>query len=342
MTHLPEFKQFLSIPRQIVLVTHHKPDADALGSALGLAAYLKKCAHSTTVITPSDYPSFLNWMPGNHEVVIYADGRKEEIAQLVRHAEMIFCLDFSALGRINNLGDMIRAAGAKKVLIDHHLDPEHFADFEKWDVASASTAGLVYELIISLGDRGKIDAGMADCIYAGLMTDTGGFRHGNTRREEFQIAADLVALGANPTKVSKLIYDTNTLERLRLTGYVLGEKLTVLPEYGTAYIALSQAELKKFGSQTGDTEGFVNYGLSIEGIRLSVMIYERKDEIRLSFRSWGDFSVNDFARKHFDGGGHRNASGGSSTLSLQETIAKFLKVLPEYQAQLVVGSSADI
>ncbi len=338
MTQLLEFKEFLSIPRQVVIVTHHKPDADALGSSLGLSGFLKKGGHHVSVITPSDYPSFLNWMPGNDEVIVSQEANKEEISRLIGNAALIFCLDFSALGRINHLGELINKAGAKKVLIDHHLEPEHFADFEKWDVKAASTAGLVYELINELGEREKIDAQIADCLYAGLMTDTGGFRHNNTRREEFLIAADLVSLGANPTRVSKLIYDTNSLERLRLTGYVLSEKLIVLPELRTAYMTLTQDELKKFGSQTGDTEGLVNYGLSIEGIRLSVMFHERKDEVKLSFRSLGNFSVNDFARKHFDGGGHKNASGGTSTLPLEDTVVKFLSVLPAYKESLHAGN----
>ncbi len=334
MKKLPELKAFLSESRKIVIVTHHKPDADALGSSLGLSAYLKKCGHQVTVVTPSDYPVFLHWMPGNGDVLVHTENNSKSIASLISSTDLIFCLDFSALGRIHNLGDMVRNSKAKKVLVDHHLQPEKFADFEKWDAQAASTAGLIYEMIADFGDREKIDNNIADCLYAGLMTDTGGFRHSNTRREEFMIAADLVTLGANPTRVSKLIYDTNTPERLRLMGYVLYEKLTILPELNTVYVALSQAELKKFGSQSGDTEGFVNYGLSIQGMRLSVLVYERKDEIKLSFRSLGDFSVNDFARKHFNGGGHKNAAGGSSTMSLKETIEKFLNILPEYAKAL--------
>lgn len=334
MKNLEAFKQFMSQPRRVVIVTHHKPDADALGSSLGLYGYLKNCGHSAQVITPSDYPAFLHWMPGNDQVLIDDERNKQVIAQCFETAEIIFCLDFSSLSRINNLGEMVRKSSAKKVLVDHHLEPEHFADFEQWDAHAASTAGLVYELIIELGHRMKIDAAIANCLYAGVMTDTGGFRHNNTRREEFMIASDLVALGANPTRVSKLIYDTNTLDRLRLMGFVLSEKLTVLPDYNTAYMTLSQKELKRFGSQTGDTEGFVNYGLSIKGIRLSVMIYERTGEIKLSFRSLGNFSVNELARKHFEGGGHKNAAGGSSNLSLQATIQKFLDLLPEYRQQL--------
>ncbi len=337
MKNLPAFKQFMSQPRRVVVVMHYKPDADALGSSLGLFGYLMNCGHTVQVISPSDYPAFLHWMPGNDHVLIDEEPNKHAIKLYIEQAEIIFCLDFSSLSRINNLGEAVKNSSAKKVLIDHHLEPEHFADFEQWDSHAASTAGLIYELIIQLGDRNKINAPVANCLYAGLMTDTGGFRHNNTRREEFMIASDLVSLGANPTRVSKLIYDTNTLERLRLMGFVLSEKLIVLPEFNTAYITLCQQELKRFGSQTGDTEGFVNYGLSIKGIRLSVMIYERKDEIKLSFRSLGNLSVNEFARKHFEGGGHRNAAGGSSKLSLEATTQKFLDLLPEYR-QLLTGA----
>lgn len=320
--------------RKVVIVTHHKPDADALGSSLGLSGYLKKKGHSVTVVTPSDYPEFLHWMPGHPEVLALEKRNELVVSEKINKAEIIFCLDFSALNRIESLTEVVRNAPGKKVLIDHHLQPEDFAEFVKWDVQSASTAGLIFNLICELGDEQLIDANIADCLYAGLMTDTGGFRHSNTRYEEFQVAAALVRLGANPTKVSKLIYDTNTLERLRLMGFVLSEKLKVLPEYKTAYMTLSAEELKRFGSQTGDTEGFVNYGLSIKGIKLSVMIHERKDSVKLSLRSLGNFSVNEMARTHFEGGGHRNASGGSSPLTLDQTVEKFLSILPEYKNQL--------
>ncbi len=221
------------------------------------------------------------------------------------------------------------------MLVDHHLEPEKFAHFEQWDDTAASTAELVYQLIYDLGDEKLINDSIANCLYAGIMTDTGGFRHPNTNYKVFQIASRLVACGADPARVSKLIYDTNTIERLRLMGYVLSQKLQVLPEFNTAYIVLSAEELKRFSSQTGDTEGLVNYGLSIKGIRLSVLLSDRKESIKLSFRSLGSFSVNDFARKHFSGGGHRNAAGGQSDLTLDQTLQRFLELLPEYKDQLV-------
>jgi bifunctional oligoribonuclease and PAP phosphatase NrnA len=334
MEKLQAFIDFMAAPRKAVILTHHKPDADALGSSLGLSGYLKKKGHTVTVITPSDYPHFLHWMPGNSEVFVFDSGKEEQASRIIQESEIVFCLDFSSLNRINELGAMVAQSKAKKVLIDHHLEPEQFADFEQWDDRSASTAGLVFELIVSLGDRHLIDSNIANCLYAGLMTDTGGFRHSNTRREEFMIASDLVSLGASPPQVSKLIYDNNSLERLRLTGFVLSEKLKVLPEYNTAYITLTPEELKRFGSQTGDTEGFVNYGLSIKGIRFAAMIYQRKENIKLSFRSLGDFSVNEFARKHFEGGGHKNAAGGQSAQTLDETVEKFLSILPQYKNDL--------
>jgi phosphoesterase RecJ-like protein len=337
MKNFSAFKSLISQPKRVIIVTHFKPDADALGSSLGLARFLGKKNHQVTVISPSDYPDFLTWLPDNETVLALSkdDPKPEQkAAELIQQAEIIFCLDFSSLSRINSLGDFVKKATGIKVLIDHHLEPVAFADFEIWNTASASTAGLIYELIEELGETDLIDKEIATCLYAGIMTDTGGFRHNNTRHEEFLIASELVSRGADPHAIAQNIYDTNSLERLRLTGFVLSQKLTVLPDYHTAYMTLSQDELKKYGSQTGDTEGLVNYGLSIKGIKMAVMMYDRKEEIKLSFRSLGDFSVNELARKYFDGGGHRNASGGSSKLSLEETLSKFLSILPEYKELL--------
>jgi len=339
MLNIRAFSEYLSQPRKAVIVTHVKPDADALGSSLGLAGFLKKKGHTVQVITPTDYPDFLTWMPGNNEVLVFQKDKPQIAKAKIDASDIIFCLDFSSLARINELGEMVRQSSAKKVLVDHHLEPEKFADFEQWDGTAASTAELIFLLIDELGETNLIDASIADCLYAGIMTDTGGFRHSNTNYKVFQIASVLVALGANPAKVSKLIYDTNSLDRLRLMGYVLSEKLKVLPEYNTAYIVLSSEEIKRFGSQTGDTEGLVNYGLSIKGIKLSVMISDRKENIKLSFRSLGNFSVNELARKHFEGGGHRNAAGGQTHLTLEQTLSKFLALLPEYREQLLANEN---
>ena len=337
MKNIQAFKALIDVPGRMVIITHFKPDADALGSSLGLAGFLKKKGHLVTVITPSDYPAFLSWMPGNAEVVALSNESREpekKAKTAIAAADAIFCLDFSSLKRIEDLEESVRTAPGKKILIDHHLDPEQFADFEQWNARAASTAGLVFQLIEQMGEKQLVDANIANCLYAGVMTDTGGFRHSNTTQTEFLIASELTGLGANPSYVAKQIYDTNSLERLKLTGFVLSKKLQVVPDYHTAYITLTSDELKQFSSQTGDTEGLVNYGLSIKGIKLSVLMYDRKEEIKLSFRSLGDFSVNEMARKYFEGGGHKNASGGTSRVSLEETLQRFLKILPEYKSQL--------
>ena len=337
MKNIQAFKALIDVPGRMVIITHFKPDADALGSSLGLAGFLKKKGHLVTVITPSDYPAFLSWMPGNAEVVALSNESREPEKKAkteIAAADAVFCLDFSSLKRIEDLEESVRTAPGKKILIDHHLDPEQFADFEQWNARAASTAGLVFQLIEQMGEKQLVDANIANCLYAGVMTDTGGFRHSNTTQTEFLIASELTGLGANPSYVAKQIYDTNSLERLKLTGFVLSKKLQVVPDYHTAYITLTSDELKQFSSQTGDTEGLVNYGLSIKGIKLSVLMYDRKEEIKLSFRSLGDFSVNELARKYFEGGGHKNASGGTSRVSLEETLQRFLKILPEYKSQL--------
>lgn len=333
MRKIKAFKERLSVSKNIVITTHHKPDADALGSSLGLANYLQKKGHDVTVISPSDYPAFLEWMHGNERVIIY-EGNEQKSADIIDGADMIFCLDFSCLSRINGLGELVRAARAEKVLIDHHLEPEHFADFEFWSIKAAATAELVYDLITEMGDKHYIDTAIAESLYAGIMTDTGSFKHSNTSSKVFRTAAELVDLGADNSKVSKLIYDNNSVERMKFLGFALNERLIILEEYKTAYFAISAKDLARFNSKTGDTEGLVNFALSIKDIVIAAVIIDRGEEVRISFRSIGDFPVNELAKKSFGGGGHRNAAGGKSDLSLVETVKKFEKVLPLYKDKL--------
>jgi len=334
MRHFEAFRELLRLPKRIVITTHHKPDADALGSSLGLAAFLAKKHHHVHVITPTDYPKFLHWMHGNDKVVVFSEGNEERARKLVGEADVIFCLDFSCLSRINELGKIVDDARAVKVLIDHHENKEDFADFELWDIKAAATCELVYDLIVELGERYLIDKAMAESLYAGIMTDTGSFRHPNTTRHVHEIVAHLIDFGADVAKVSKLIYDNNSVDRLRFIGYALSEKLRVLPEYKTAYFVITADELKRFNSRNGDTEGLVNYALSIENITMAAVIIDRSDGIKLSFRSVGNFPVNEIAAKYFEGGGHKNASGGSSNLSLEETEKRLLELLPNYKEQL--------
>jgi phosphoesterase RecJ-like protein len=335
MQNIEAFKELLSSPKKIVITTHHKPDADALGSSLAMWNYLKQYNHDVVVITPSDYPNFLAWMHGNDEVIIFEENNQKRSEQLVNEADIIFCLDFSSLSRINEMGSLVKGAKGYKVLIDHHLEPEDFADFVHWDMKSAATAELVYDLIEMLGDKDKINLHIAECIYAGILTDTGSFRHPSTTKKVHMTIAELIHIGVNASRVQKLIYDNSSESRLRFLGYALYEKLVVLREYNTAYIAITADELKRFNSVTGDTEGLVNYALSIEGIVMGAVFIDRTDSVKMSFRSVGEFSVNEFARAHFEGGGHKNAAGGKSNLSLEETIQKFLSVLPQYKEKLM-------
>jgi len=273
-------------------------------------------------------------MKGNNEVIVCTANLKQKVALLISEAEIIFCLDFSSLDRINDLGDQVRSSKAVKVLIDHHLDPEDFADYVEWDIEAASTAELVFGIIVQMGDKNLIDQDIAESLYAGVMTDTGSFRHSNTTQNALLTAAELVGLGADAGRVAKLIYDSNSLERVKFLGFALSERLTVIEEYRTAFFAISHSDLRKFNSKIGDTEGLVNYALSIEGIKFAALIIDRSEGLKLSFRSIGDFSVNEFAYKHFKGGGHKNAAGGKTSLSLDETVEKFKGLLPLYEKEL--------
>ena len=336
------FIQKLSSPRKIVITTHVKPDADALGSSLGLANYLLKKGHEVTVITPSDYPYFLTWMKGNHAVLDFSKDtdRKKSLVKLEK-AELIFCLDFSVLNRVNELGEIIRQSSAFIVNIDHHQDPEDFAHHRLWSTQAAATCELVYELIVSLGDKELIDKDIASCLYAGILTDTGGFRHPNTTKNVHLVVAELLEAGANATEIANLIYDSNSLNRLKFIGFAITRRLVVREDLHTAYFAISKKDLKKYQSQTGDTEGLVNYALSLDGVKLAALFSEREDGVKISFRSSVDVAVNKFAAAHFGGGGHKNASGGKSSLSLKKTVARFESLVRENQEDLFHSESVS-
>lgn len=334
MQNLDLFKAKLDTSQNIVITTHHKPDADALGSSLGMANYLVKKGHHVQVITPSDYPEFLKWMKGNQEVVVYSEERHEWVADQVSQADIIITLDFSVLSRINQMGEMVRVADGFKVNVDHHLDPEDFADFQLWNTKAAATCELCYELMVALGDEDLIDQDIANCLYAGIMTDTGGFRHSNTTKNVHEVVAKLIDLGADNSQVAKNIYDKSSLNRLRFLGFALGENLQVIEKYHTAYFALKNSDLAKFNSKTGDTEGLVNYALSIEGITLGALFKETDEGVKISLRSTGEFPANELASRFFNGGGHRNAAGGRVFDTLEDTVEKFKSILTEYKDQL--------
>lgn len=337
---LKTLKDLLAIPQKIAITTHHKPDADALGSSLALELYLKKKGHSVKVISPSDYPGFLNWMPGQEEVLCYEKSKpSESIPKCFGEADIIFCLDFNNLDRIFDLGKWVRESPATKIMIDHHLQPDSFADFQIWNTKAAATAELIYDFICLLGEHHHIDLPIAECIYAGILTDTGSFRHPSTTRAIHLIVADLLRIGVNPSRIHKLVYDNNNLNRLRFLGFVLKDKLEVLPDLNSAIISISKDETKQYQVDTGDTEGIVNYALSIKGIVLGIVIIDRPDMVKLSFRSVGDFDVNQFARTYFEGGGHKNAAGGKSNQNLEETILSVKKSIQENKNQLAEAST---
>jgi phosphoesterase RecJ-like protein len=335
MLELSALTKLLEQPRKIVITTHHKPDGDAMGSSLGLYNYLIQQGHHTKVITPTDYPDFLAWMPGNGEVMIFTE-HVNEAAALVANAELIFCLDFNTLARINELGELVRASSAIKVMIDHHLDPEDFDDYRHWDINACASAQLVYDFIVNqLGNKAMVNKDVATCLYTGIMTDSASFRLPNTTSEVHRIAADLIDAGAVNWRIHELVYSNSSESRLRFLGHCLSEKLEVLYEYNTALISVTKEELEKYDVITGDTEGIVNYALSITGIRLAAFIVERTDKVKLSLRSRGEFPANEICKKYFNGGGHRNAAGGTSTDSLEEVVNQFKLILPEYKKLLI-------
>ncbi|MBA6154259.1 DHH family phosphoesterase [Gelidibacter maritimus] len=332
---IKEIKALLIAPKQIVIVPHKNPDGDAMGSTLGLYHYLIKNNHKATVIAPNDYPDFLKWLPGQDNVVIYESDRSHA-ENLIEKADLIFTLDFNALHRAGEMETPLSNSEAVKIMIDHHQQPDSYAEYMFSDVSMSSTCEMVYRFIDMLGDKGTINEQIATCLYTGILTDTGSFRFPSSTSTTHLVAADLIDRGANHSDIYNSIYDTNSYERLQLLGVAL-KNLRVIPEYRTAYITLSQEELNASNFKKGDTEGFVNYGLSIKNVVFAVIFIEHKQEgiVKISFRSEGSFSVNEFSRQNFGGGGHTNAAGGKSDLSLNDTVEKFISILPRYKNTLI-------
>jgi len=316
-------QQVLATPKKIVLIPHRSPDGDAMGSTLGMYHFLIKNNHFPTVISPNEFPDFLAWMPGSETVLIY-EKDKVNCTKLLQEAELIFTLDFNALHRVGEMEQVLSTLSVPFVMIDHHQSPDKYAAFTYSDVAFGSTCEMVYHFISLLGKKSEIDKTIGTCIYTGILTDSGSFRFPKTTGTTHRIVAELIDLGVENTQIPNLLFDNSTIGSLQLLGRAL-ENMHFLKANKTAYTTLSQAELDQFDYTKGDTEGIVNYGLSIKGIDFSAIFIENKAEnfIKISFRSQGDFDVNQFARDYFNGGGHRNAAGGKSELSLQETVQKF-------------------
>lgn len=319
--------------RRIVLIPHKNPDGDAIGSCLGLQRFLEQNNHSTQLISPNDFPEFLKWMPGADQVMNFEKNR-ETATEIIGKAELIFTLDFNSLTRIGAMQPVLEHATCPFIMVDHHQSPEDYAEITYSDPKMSSTCEMVYHLIESLG--GRMDAALATCLYTGILTDTGSFKYAATTPTTMRVAAALMEHGANHTEIHRHIYDTNRVERLQLLGCAL-QNLVILKPYRTAYITLTQEDLNKHNFQKGDTEGFVNYALSLKDVVLAAIFIENKDEgiVKISLRSKGDFSVNEMARAHFNGGGHTNAAGGRSDDSLEDTAKRFESILPQFEKQLI-------
>lgn len=327
------FLQWLKGDPSVVITFHQNPDGDAYGSSLGLKYYLEsRGLKRVTLISPTEPAEYLKWMPGASEVKVW---QEETCGATVADADLIFCLDFSATSRLKDMKAAVLNAGAPIVVIDHHEQPEDFGSLYYWDVKASSTCELVFRMVKDLEENAQLSREAAICLYTGLLTDTGSFRFDATTPAVHRIAAELLERGVVPAQIHRSLFDNNPFEKLKFLGFVLGSKLTYLPEYRVAYMAISEEELKRFNSRNGDTEGIVNQGLSIAQSVMSVLFTEKEGQIRISFRSVGDFSVADFARMHFEGGGHKNAAGGRSQLSLNETVEKFLTLLPNIKSELV-------
>ncbi len=317
----------------MVIITHWSPDGDAIGSSLGFYNYLIQKKHSVTVITPNDSPAFLDWMAGSKRIVDFSKDTAKS-TKILNAAEVIWCLDFNSLKRIDKMGPLVEASEAIKVMIDHHPQPDDFADFNHHSVKACSTCELIYSLIEMLGDKKKIDKKIAECLYTGIMTDTGSFRYSSTTADTHRTVAALIDAGADNGEIHSRVYNDSSEDRLKLIGYSLSQKMVVLKEYNTGYISLTQDEQTRFNYKKGDTEGLVNYILSIRGMKFAAFMTERDGIVKMSFRSNGKFDVNAFARTHFGGGGHVNAAGGFSNDPIAEVIRTFQTLVPEYSKQL--------
>ena len=332
MENIKDLKLLLSIPKDIAITSHRNPDGDAIGSSLAVYHYLKRQGHNVSVIFPSEYPDNFAWMPDAEKILIH-DIEPEDANNVLKRADIIFSLDYNALERVDKMGEVIGSVKATKVLIDHHLYPENFADFVLSDTTASSTCELIYDFLEMLEDKKGIDMTVGECMMTGILTDTGSFKY-STSPKLFRIVAELLERGVDDYILQDLIFNSVTEKQLRILGHVLDNRMEILPEYKTGIITLTKKDYEHFDIQRGDTEGIVNQLLMMKNVKVAVFIHEQPTIVKISMRSKGDFSVQEICRKYFRGGGHKNASGGASYSSLSATINKFKKLLPDYKEQL--------
>tara|TARA_B110000238_G_C16126079_1_gene439259 strand:- start:1486 stop:2493 length:1008 start_codon:yes stop_codon:yes gene_type:complete len=324
-----KLKELLNTSKEIVITTHRGPDGDAMGSSLALYNLLISLNHKVTVITPNDYASFLNWMPGNNDVVEFESNEIKAI-EITKNAELIFMLDFNDIKRIDKYAKYVDQSNAFKILIDHHQDPDlEIAELIFSDPLSSSTCQLLYEILDLMNFDTYVTKEIAECLYVGIMTDTGSFKYNSTTAKTHNIVANLIDCGINSSNIHDLIYDNSSADRMKLLGYCINDKLLLYPKNNAAIISLTNTELEKYNFKKGDTEGIVNYALAIKDINIAVLVVERGDVVKLSLRSKGSIKVNIIANKYFNGGGHTNAAGGISYVSVNQTIIKLENIFKD-------------
>ncbi len=328
-SEIQELKTLINRSEKIVLIPHISPDGDAMGASLGLYHTLKSVGKDVTVILPSSFPRFLNWMPDVSETINF-ETDSSDVKDKLNTADLLFFLDFNCMKRIGKLSEEVEKIKCSKVMIDHHPYPDQIGDIMISVPEASSTSELIYSVILNLEWIDFVTSEAAECLYLGIMTDTGALSYNSSNPDTYRTVADLLEKGIDKDRIHELVFHSNSFYRMKLLGYVLGDKMSLLPEIGAAYFDLDKTELEEHHFQQGDTEGFVNYPLGIEGINISAFFMEKDDKVKCSFRSRGDFPVNLFSEKHFNGGGHRNAAGGESYVSLQETIEKFKTELPKF------------
>ena len=335
---IKSLKKILEKAKNIVIFGHVNPDGDAMGSTLGLFNYLKNSSKNPQVVIPNEFPDFLKWMPGASEVNIF-EQNDEKVKGIIEHADLLIICDFNDLKRLSKLNKFVETQNVSKVMIDHHPQPTDFADICFSDVSVSSASELVFEVLQQLSGNKFIDTNVADCLLTGIITDTGVFNHNSETPRTYEIMAELIRLGGNKQKVIDNVYNTNTLNRLRLLGNNLLNGMSYYPQFASAFIVLSKADQQKFDYQFGDTEGHVNIPLSIKDVNFSALFIEKDEYIKISFRSKDPFDVNLFARKYYHGGGHKNAAGGKSYKPLNKTIDEFVHLLEKHKEELLNGLS---
>jgi len=323
-------------PRTIAILSHVNPDGDTLGSSLGMLGVFNKLGHRCHIISPNDYPEFLKWMPGTEFITILKHSHSEAL-KILSSAEMIFAVDFNEIKRFRDLKDTFELSSAFKVLIDHHPGPVMKVNSLLSDPTASSTAELVYRLLVETGYRHLIDKDIATCLFTGIMTDTGCFSYNSSNRKTWETVAELLDFGIDKDEIYSFTYDNYSEHRMRLLGFSLNDRMEVFQEFRTGFIALSKEDMDRYHFEVGDSEGFVNYPLSIKGIQFSALFLEKEDHVKISFRSKGSFPVNEFARDNFHGGGHKNASGGEDFTSLSDSLKHFKELLPLYKDKLCMN-----